>query len=189
MFVVILLSVAVILALLFPYTDYPENSIELYWYMPIFIVGMLLAFLFTKIGDKRTLSGDVFVIFGIIGIFIFTPFFRELLWGYEPSGYLQNKYLLIGFLWALIFVGIFCGKYIGEWLDNCRILQKIGGISFSIYLFHYLILDKINLYISNMLIKGLMLIAISVILSVLVNKFIEEPLKTFTGRLVGHKRG
>ncbi len=187
-FVGILLIVAVVYVFLFPYTDYIENSICLYWYMPVFIAGMLLAFAFAKCKDKKFLLGDVAVIFGVIGILSFTPFFRKILWGAEPSGYLQNKYLLIGFFWIIVIAGILWGKYIGTWMDKCRILQRVGKISFSIYLFHYLILWKINIYISNMLVKGLLLVVISVVVSELMNKFVEQPLNSFTRCLMTHSK-
>lgn len=60
-----------------------------------------------------------------------------------------------------------------------QIPSKGWEISFPIYLLHYLILMKIKIYISNMWIKGLVLIVVTMTLSILINKYIEEPLKRF----------
>ncbi len=130
-FVGILISVtALSFFYLIRYTDYQENSIRLYWYIPIFAVGMILAFVFKNIRDKKILLGDFLVILGVTGILALTPLFRKILWGFEPSGYLHDKYLLVVALEAIIFLGIMCGKYIGELLGRCRFLQKVGKLVF-----------------------------------------------------------
>lgn len=176
-FVGILSALAIGFAFIFPYQNYIENAICLYWYVPVFIAGMLLAFVYVRYKDgKKLVLGDIVVVVAMLGIWAFTPLSREVLLNCEPSAYLQNKYLLIGFFWIIIIIGILFGKYIGLWLDKCKLLQWVGKISFPLYLFHYLILWKINAYLSNMLAKGLVLIVLSVVFAWLVNRFIEEPL-------------
>lgn len=166
----ILLSITgLIFGVVFPFTTYIENSISLYWYMPVFIMGMILAILYLSIAEKKkSVLWDLVSAFGLVGIIIFTPYIRQVLWNIEPSGWLQNKYLLMSILWVFVILGLLWGKYIGNVLEKARVLQGIGGMSYAVYLFHYPILMKLNGFITDRWIKGILLMIFTLAVSWLV---------------------
>ena len=170
-FTILLLCVGTAFTFFFPFYEYIENSISLVWYMPVFVLGMILAMVYKSFSIKNYSGMDWLMIFPVIGIVIVTPVFRKLLWGIEPSGYLQNKYLYISLMWFLI---LFCcekGTNFKKFLDKTVLLQKIGDISYEIYLFHFLILNYIcSRFDINILVRAFLTICFTIILSLIWNK-------------------
>ena len=102
----IIAGIGIALSVVFPFTTYTENSTQLRWYVPVFLMGMLLAIIwdFWNNWKENRVGADVIVLALVVILFSLTPWFRQKLWGIEPSAYLQNKYLLMGGLWCLITV-------------------------------------------------------------------------------------
>jgi peptidoglycan/LPS O-acetylase OafA/YrhL len=90
---------------------------------------------------------------------------RMLMFDIAPSGWLQNKYLLIGALWSIFLFGVLHSKYLERMFENCNVLKWIGNISYELYLFHYLVLFELGKFLHNTFVKGLKTILISVLLS------------------------
>lgn len=63
-------------------------------------------------------------------------------------------------------------------------LMKLGGISFGIYLWHWVILSFYNysVYEEMTIVTGILIIVASIILSLLSTKFIETPMRKRTGK-------
>lgn len=167
-YIAILLAVLCVMGIKFPFTQYIENSIWLRWYVPVFVMGMLLSFLFEFIQkQKSSWLGEIMVVIGTIMIILPTPIMRFLIWNIEPSGYLQNKYLYMGIAWCLILVGIMQGKYIRVLLEKISVLQIVGRISFWVYILHYIILHFLVLRLEwkwNACITFIFSIALSVLM-------------------------
>lgn len=178
--IVVLIVMLILGAVLNPYNEYVENSTELKWYMPVFIMGMLLAIIIGK-GKKRQIANlkcyDLGVVFCIVIGGLFIPYMREKIWGMEPSGWLQNKYLLYGGLWAVIILCITFGKVIRNLLNKSKFLSYIGKISFSIYLIHYPILMELTRKHTNIWMNGLIVIVLSIVFASVINQFVEKPLE------------
>ena len=136
----LLLLTGLVLSLLFPYTSYVENSISLKWYMPVFLMGMLMAVYFDCYGNREKTAYDILSAAALCLILLMTPPARRLLFGIPASPYLQNKYLPTGFLWCLVFIGIAGGRTFRKILSGSKILSFVGKISYEIYLFHYIVL-------------------------------------------------
>lgn len=188
-FSVMIFVLAIVLAISFPFTKYTENSIELRWYMPVFLMGMLLYILYEKIQNHSSCKAwDVIAVAFVDVILLFTPWMREKLWGMEPSRYLQNKYLLIGGLWCLIILSISQGEYIRALLEKCTILQGIGKISYSIYIFHYIILQWLNGKNMSWGINVIVTISLSILISLIIRYGVEEPLERMQV-VLGENRG
>lgn len=137
----ILLIVLFVMSFKFPYTQYIENSTSLRWYVPVFIMGMLLSFLLEFLQkQKHSLLGEMLVFIGAVMIILPTPIMRFLIWNIEPSGYLQNKYLYMGIAWSLMLIGIVKSKYVSSLLEKNSALQVVGNVSFWVYILHYIIL-------------------------------------------------
>lgn len=176
-FIVIISLMTVIFSVVFPFTSYIENSINLYWYLPVFLIGCLLAFLYERIKGCNTRIFTVMAGVSVIIIFLLTPKMRELMWGMEPSGWLQNKYLVFAVLWSLVVLGILLNNRLGEALGNCRILQFMGEISYEVYLIHYLIMWKVVQYTNNTLWVALLVVPISILIATLLHKGINRVVK------------
>lgn len=163
--------VIIVFCVAFPFTKCTENSNMLRWYVPVFGLGMLLAIIYnslkTRLVDKAIF--DIICIIFILGIVIFTPLFREIIWGITPSGWLQNKYLLMGILWSGVIFCVLYSKYIKQALGKSKIFTWISAISYEMYLIHYIVLLRLNVLVSDMVVKSLLVVVISTVLSVLVH--------------------
>lgn len=183
MLAAVLSVLAIGFSLAFPFIQYTENSIQLRWYLPIFLLGMLLAILYHHFDEKKPESSrfDALSAAAAAGIVLLTPAARAYLWGIEPSDWLQNKYLLIGGLWALILVGVLYGRYLKTGLSQCRLLKCVGKYSYELYLVHYVILRTLSLLIENIWLRGLLMLLLSVLLAVLFHRISERIGKLGTG--------
>ena len=183
---ILLLIVAIMLSSICnPYTSYTENSMELKWYLPVFLMGMLLAEVLDWLKKKdisECLYGDLLAI-GCVGIGVmFLPYVREKLWEVPPSNWLQNKYIFYGGLWFFIIAGISLGKYMKRGMEKLRILTYIGKISFGIYLFHYVILAVVVRKSSDFWWYGGITLVMSVILAALVDSLKGNVIKRIRKR-------
>lgn len=176
------------IAILFPFQKYIENSISIWWYLPVFIMGMIL-FVVYNIHIANGVVGDICAVIAALMIIMVTPFFRELLFGKEPSRFLQNKYLFIGLLWCVIIIGIKNGRYLKRFLDRAVILQYVGKWSFSIYIFHYIIMWK--LFADGITWKWNVFIVIvaSILIGFILNMCIEKPCRKLINLLKGRNLG
>ena len=135
----ILMVLAVTMALLFPYTAYPENAIQLQWYLPVFLMGVVLSEV-SVLPVRKSKWFDILPLVGVAGVLALTPLGRQLLAGVSPSSYLQNKYLLIGSLWGLVFLGALFGARTSDAMSRPILLRRLSAYSYDLYLFHYGIL-------------------------------------------------
>lgn len=160
-FFVFITAFGILFCIVFPWNTYIENSVSLSWYVPVFVMGILLAVLMNKLNFQSKIA-DMIAIFPIVGIVILTPAFRQWIWGAEPSGYLQNKYLYMGLMWCLFIFLVSKGIYCKNFLDKSRVLQKIGDYSYDIYLIHFIVLHKmVAMGIASTWIKGIITIIVS----------------------------
>lgn len=177
-FVIVLFISAAAFGIIFPFSRYIENSINLYWYIPVFFTGCLSAFFYVKIQDvaSNTLNNILKIasIISAICIVLLTPKVRELIWAISPSGWLQNKYIPFAILWAIIILEILNNQKIGEFLSECKPLRFMGKISFEVYLIHYLVLWKTVQYTNNTLRVALIVSVISILLSAILHYVISK---------------
>lgn len=167
---IILLALGVI----FPFERCAENSNQLRWYVPVFCMGILLALIYDALKDKLSemLIFDVTSILFVVGIMIFTPYFRQVIWDIQPGSWLQNKYILMGALWCGVIFSLAFSKVFKNVLIKSKIFAWISTISYELYLIHFTVLLKLNLLISDMTIKAILVIVISVVLSILLHSSI-----------------
>lgn len=174
----IISGLLVVLAVCFPFTEYTENSIELRWYMPVFLMGMLLYMLYEKMKDyKQHKIWDAVAIVAVGIILLLTPWMREKLWRIDPANYLQNKYILIGGLWCIIMIAVSRGIQIRKVLEKSRFLQEIGKISYAIYIFHYIILLCLKEKGVAWGVNGILTFCFSIVISIGVRRWIEQPIE------------
>ncbi len=75
--------------------------------------------------------------------------------------------------WSLILIGIMSGQKTKAILEYTTILQKIGIISYEIYLIHFLVLNVVGKMTSSLIVKGIVTVAISFVLAILVNRLLQ----------------
>ena len=186
----IIAGIGIALSVVFPFTTYTENSTQLRWYVPVFLMGMLLAIIwdFWNNWKENRVGADVIVLALVVILFSLTPWFRQKLWGIEPSAYLQNKYLLMGGLWCLIILGIVKGKIWKAWLNKSRVLQWIGEISFPLYLIHFPILMRLNTTEMGWTKKVIIVLVTSILLAAILHWGVEKPCITLSKKLTEYKK-
>lgn len=186
----IIVGIGIALSVVFPFTAYTENSTQLRWYVPVFLMGMLLAISWEAWNNwkENSVGADAIVLALAVILFSLTPWFRQKLWGIEPSAYLQNKYLLMGGLWCLIILGIVKGKIWKTWLNKSRILQWIGEISFPLYLIHFPILMRLNATEIGWAKKVIIVLVTSILLASILHWGVEKPCITLSKKLTEYKK-
>lgn len=180
-----LIVLCIVTAIISPYTQSIENSINIRWYLPVFIIGMITSIIYRKLEQKKRepkLFFDIVVLIVLIIMIISVPYFRNLLFKIPPDSYLQNKYIFFGIGWSIIILAIQNSKYIINVLNKAKIFIYIGKISFPLYLVHYIILSKISVE-ANILVKFVLVFLISFIISIIMNKLIELPMIKFAKQI------
>ncbi|MFT5588328.1 MAG: peptidoglycan/LPS O-acetylase OafA/YrhL [Bradyrhizobium sp.] len=139
---------------LFPFWRLPENSVELVWYLPAFVFGMMGAFVQNDArqpADKaaNNPAGLWCGIAILLAILLSTPFMRALLFGQAPSNDLMNKFLFFSLLWAVFIVSQHRWPNALSHLLSRRGISLIGRWSYSIYLFHFFIAIQFGVWFSG----------------------------------------
>lgn len=101
-------------------------------YMTNFLTGISFAFLYVKtqfLKKNDMLIFDVLGVIALFGMFIF----------YKPQLLYMNN-TLFNLSIFLFFIGVFKGKVL-NWLATRKIIYTIGGMCYTIYLYHYGILE------------------------------------------------
>lgn len=168
-FVILILLLTIIFSILFPFTTYIENSIHLYWYFPIFLIGCSLAFVYARIMFEHSKIPRGVIVVAVLTIILLTPKMREVLWNIEPSGWLQNKYLIFAVIWSVIILTILTDERLNDFLSNCKILQFVGKLSYEVYLIHYLLIWKVIQYTNNTFWITLIVTGVSILFAQTIN--------------------
>jgi len=128
--------------ILFPYFDVIPNSIEVRWYLPVFLFGVIAAVI--KNENSLSLSPRAAYIIGTVVIAVavlVSPGMMSFLIGKDSAIDLMNKFIPLGAIFA-IFIYLNCDGYgyFGKAISN-PFLRMVGKYSFSIYLYHWFFLS------------------------------------------------
>ena len=177
-------TLGLILALIFPYTQCKENSIQFWYYLPVFIMGISLyiidQMIFGNMNQKSILF-DFICIMILLSFVMAIPGVRNFIFGIAPDGYLQNKYIFMGIAWAIFLHSFARSKILLHYFDKCNLFKKIGEISYPLYLIHYLVIVKLCQLTNNNLLRLIGTIVMSLILAWLMNKYVEKPFTKLRG--------
>lgn len=168
-FIVLISVLTIVFSAVFPFTTYIENSISLCWYLPVFLLGCLLAYIYVGIKGRYSKVVNALSLFSIMSIVLLTPKMREIIWNMQPSGWLQNKYLIFAILWSAIILGVMQNVELSSSLSECRILGFIGKISYEVYLIHYLVIWKVVQYTTDTIIVAIIATTISILFATIIN--------------------
>lgn len=171
-FLIINIILALICEIAFPFCSYIENSIQLRWYFPVFVIGMIIYWTYRKLANQKTKYPLLFTVIAITDILImllFTPIMRQILWGIAPSSWLQNKYILYAVLWGVLIISLSKCNITEHHRKIQQFLEWISKYSYELYLFHYLFLFWFNRHLDNILINGFVVLLFSFLLSIIMN--------------------
>ncbi len=121
--------------LLFRDNLYPRLSMSLLHYLQFFLAGFLLADLFyerSHAGFRRRLSWDGVALLAAASIFVILTRRYDL--------YYWTPVLIV-----LLYAGLFLGR-MGHFFITRRWLVTIGGMCYTIYLYHFLVIDLLAPY-------------------------------------------
>ncbi len=180
MYILLMSSVIIFFSLFYKYTDYIENSIRLVWFIPTFALGILLACIYQGVKDEEYKRYDFIILLITLLICSQTPLLRKILFGIEPSSYLQNKYINISICLCLIILCVKRSRILKKSLEKSKLLCFIADYSLEIYLFHYIVLLKCNeLFSGNTVACALATIVISLFFSIIINRSLAYVNKHF----------
>lgn len=150
------------------------NSTDTYWYLPSFFVGYMLARAWGKIPELK--YGFEISVTSIFLFIVFVPGVSYWLFDLTPTSYLVDSYVPISLLWAVFIISVAKApeNFINGIVSSSP-LCFLGKISYSGYLFHWLVMVKVNTTLGSGLISFLLSMVLSVLLAFVTFKLIETP--------------
>lgn len=177
---VFLFTLALIVAhqLVWPYWDTAENSIQLRWYLPCFFMGGYVAVSMDAVRTSvrpgtATLAG----LAALLVLLALTPGGRHWLLGMPFDSWLQNKFVLIGLVWAVFLAALADGKGLLGAVLQTRGFRLLGAWSYSIYLIHWLVYSKLAALGQGGVAVALVALAAAVAGGALLYYLIEAPIE------------
>lgn len=175
---VMLGAIAVALTLhWFPASEMRLGSVELRYYLPVFLIGSLCASVAFKVPfdrHPRIASATAWLVAGVLVLTV--PSIYSLVIRPVPIGYFQKSMMLYGVLWAVF---LYMALYAQGWLRRLltsRVLVFLGRISFSVYLLHFPILLICRKFAPGNRWVGALAFAFILLLSSQSYRWIERPL-------------
>ncbi len=105
------------------------------------IIGIVIGWLITRYRDmSQSLVWDYIFIILIVSIFSYLWIIRwasDLAYSYPMSPY---RFPLVPWLWAIAIYALIYSRYVGVLMDN-RLFTWLAGISYSLYLWHGLVIS------------------------------------------------
>lgn len=165
------------------------SRISTFRYLPMFLCGTLVAVYdvaFMKKGGLQPMAKMVGAV-GLAVLFLIlltTPFFFESLFGFRPKFHTSIYYLLYAVGWSSVLFAAKYGSGVLIKMLEFRPLRFIGSISFSLYLFHVLILELTVQMEIPQCTKIYMLFGLAIAFSCVTYLLVERPLSKlyFTSR-------
>ena len=170
-------GLALVAAVTFPYVAAEENSTDLRWYLSVFLFGVITEEIYTLWERKgRSWLCDATCIAIALGALLSIPYFRYLAFDIPPDRYLQNKYLFFGVAWSAFLICASHSVRVMGFFQANRFLRWIGGISFPLYLVHYIVLAEVAPRITGLLPKAMVVVGLSLVISQIMHRLVEIPM-------------
>lgn len=151
------------------------DSTNTFWYISSFAVGYFLARYWNYVPTIEygfTLSTIVLCVF----IFL-SPGMLYLILDVNPTPYLTNMYLPLSILWALFIIAVCKSKpnIINNALSS-KYMRVLGSISYSGYLFHWIIMVKMKEYMGSGIVAVFLSISLTMVVAYVLFRFVEMPI-------------
>jgi len=171
--VIFLLCSLISLAVLLLYSK-DENSTNTLWYLAPFCVGYFLARTWDYLPVVK--CGDILASIVLFIFIILNPGIQYIILDIEPSPYLMNMYFPLSIIWGFFIYVVGKSKpNLANNLLSSRLMTFLGGISYSGYLFHVLVMVKLKELMGTGIITVVLSIILSIILAYIVSSLVERP--------------
>lgn len=171
---------------IWPYWKIPGQTVNPVWYLTCFTMGVMAAVSIGSIEKYATSKMADLVFFMCISLVVISsPFFRSVVFGIAPDGYLSNKILYYGAACSLFTIFCINGKGVAGRVLISAPLRMVGRWSFSIYLGHWLVVMKIAANYHENFTALMICIALSIAMGALTFYAVERPLEIFRHHFMG----
>lgn len=166
--------------IIWPYWKTPINALGTGWYASSFTIGCFLAVTLNDIRPRITdRLANILAISVMLGLFLASPGARHELFGVELDLWVVDKFIYISAAWALFIVATVDGKGVFGRLATRPYMRKMGAWSYSIYLFHGLVLVEIADRFPNNALAMLIGIVAAVAVGAASFYAIEQPIERY----------
>ncbi|HAM3582554.1 acyltransferase [Escherichia coli] len=181
----LIFALAVLLQGLYPAMDSAYGGMVM-WYFPLFACGMIAAFLyhdnFLKIGQELS---DIAFLFFIVSMLIALPKVMWKLTGGFTDGWVLNKFIFYAPIFGLIVLLMSYGEGVFAWALSTPLMSYIGKWSFSIYLWHFLILAMGVWYVGISFYMYIATMVASILVGAVSFYLIENPMEKLRHKIMG----
>jgi peptidoglycan/LPS O-acetylase OafA/YrhL len=167
--------------IVFPQSAALENDARLLPYMPVFIIGMLLALIQSDTNRQKPYTEgfkQTYLILGYIGaggIAVMTPIIFSIFAGEVPNNYFHNQFILSAVFWSFVLLSAINVQGAIQSFFKLPLLRFYGAISFSLYLFHPVFIGLIERAELNSYLSAWLVLAASTLTAYISFKFLEKP--------------
>jgi peptidoglycan/LPS O-acetylase OafA/YrhL len=181
-----LMATAVLIAIdqfLFPQGATVDNDPRLGPYLPIFLMGSLLAVLHLgwkgaglEANRKLRMALEILGIAALGATIGLAPSVASLVLGRElPSFYFHREILVFGLLWSVVVFACVNGTGFLRRIFELPVLRYFGFISFSVYLLHVIVVREFLEFGTGLPLLGWWMLAVTVAVSHASWTWIEKP--------------
>lgn len=130
--------------LIWPYWKTSINALGTGWYASSFTIGCFLAVTLNDIRPRITNAmANVLAFSVVLGLILASPGARHAIFDVPLDVALVDKFVYISAAWSLFIIATVDGKGIFGRLVTRPFMRKLGAWSYSLYLFHGLVLVEI----------------------------------------------
>jgi peptidoglycan/LPS O-acetylase OafA/YrhL len=189
--ILLVVATAIAFALVFPYTEAPENSTQVGWYAPCFLFGVIAAMAMDgKAAQFSSRTRWTYNIAMAVTLVLMTNPFRQTLFPWTPNDWLMNKFILLGAMFSFFLVLNINSQGLSSLLLGNKCFSAIGTWSYSIYLFHWLIIVLLSQHYLHSVAMQMAAIFTSIMLGAFLHFSVERPLmrgRRAVFRMIGFK--
>lgn len=157
------------------YIPKDSSSTNVLWYMPSFFCGYILAVIMPRLSSIK--FGFAVPALILSGFIFLSPAAQFFLFNKELSPYLRNMYFPLSILWAIFIFSILNTKSkIIDLIFGSQALTFLGKISYSGYLFHWIIMVQLRRLMGSSIATVVVGIVFSIVIAFIVNILIEMPI-------------
>lgn len=176
--IVLLLVSLISLSIVFNYIFHLPD-ISMFKYLPLFLVGTLVAILSINHKEQLQVYGSYFdkisILLGVV-IVITMPFYMNRLFNLNPNFQTSAFFTAYGLAWGVILLAALYGQGIIKWIFEWKPLRFLGTISFSLYLFHFPVLRTLKVLGLSSFVNAFVFFAVSIFIASISYLLIEQPL-------------
>lgn len=181
--ILLLGSLILLHQLIWPYYDTPVGTIAFTWYIPCFLIGTYLAVALPGIQLPKNFLTDNLPLIVVVVFVLAAPGIRYFFFGMPAEKTLVNKFLFVSIGWAIFIIAVNkMNSIYSRFLKN-KVLVRIGKQSYSIYLFHWIVFEKVFSNYSGNLVATIIAILLALAAGAVSYRLVEVPIETIRRKI------